>query len=666
MARSLVLGNGHTLVAEDKFGQVSDLYFHYIGLENHVSGHSHRLGVFVDGRFSWLNDGRWQLKIDYQKETMVGRIKAENTSLGLRFEIEDVVYNEKNIFLRHLRLFNLDDKPRQVKVFFSQEFQISGTSKGNTAFFEPQNKVIIHYKGRRVFLVNCWVEGKGFDDYTTGICHFSGKEGSFKDAEDGVLAKNPAEHGSVDSTISVSLELTSKGGKEFFYWIAAGKGLEEVWELNSFILQKTPAYIVESTQDFWQAWLKEQDFNFFDLSDEVIDLFKKSLLIIRTHVDNTGPILASGDGQMLQYGKDSYCYTWPRDASFAAMALDKTGYSSLAEKFFSFCNEVIMKEGYLMHKYLPDRSLGSSWHPWVEDGRPQLPIQEDETALVLWALWYHYQAHRDLEFIESIYNSLIKRAADFLVSYRGEDGLPRPSYDLWEEKLGIFTFTAAAVYGGLVSACRFATLLGKEEEASRYQQTAVEVKKAIESKLYDQDKGIFLKGFVKKEEQWVSDLTIDASSFWGVLEFGVLDPFDARMKRFAKIIEATLGSSLPDGGVARYENDSYLRKDPRVSGNPWFISYLWLSKFYIETAKNKEELVEAKNVFEWVADHALPSGILSEQLDPYTGEQISVSPLVWSQAAFVLAVIDYLQKLSEFEEESEKGKFWKVLGTKKI
>src|SRR3989344_4069894 len=105
-----------------------------------------------------------------------------------------------------------------------------------------------------------------------------------------------------------------------------------------------------------------------------------------------------------------------------------------------------------MHKYRPDKSLGSSWHPWVRDGQKQFPIQEDETALVIYALWEHYQLSRDLEFIESIYNSLIKKATDFMVSYLDEKtGLPRASYDIWEQKYGISTFTASSVYGALTA-----------------------------------------------------------------------------------------------------------------------------------------------------------------------------------------------------------------------
>jgi GH15 family glucan-1,4-alpha-glucosidase len=51
MPRALVLGNGETLVCLDEFGFVRDFYFPYVGLENHVSGNRHRIGIMVDGVF---------------------------------------------------------------------------------------------------------------------------------------------------------------------------------------------------------------------------------------------------------------------------------------------------------------------------------------------------------------------------------------------------------------------------------------------------------------------------------------------------------------------------------------------------------------------------------------------------------------------------------------
>jgi GH15 family glucan-1,4-alpha-glucosidase len=36
--------------------------------------------------------------------------------------------------------------------------------------------------------------------------------------------------------------------------------------------------------------------------------------------------------------------------------------------------------------------------------------------------------------------------------------------------------------------------------------------------------------------------------------------------------------------------------------------------------------------------------MLPEQINPFSGEPISVSPLVWSHAEFVIAVCEYLEK----------------------
>ena len=41
---------------------------------------------------------------------------------------------------------------------------------------------------------------------------------------------------------------------------------------------------------------------------------------------------------------------------------------------------------------------------------------------------------------------------------------------------------------------------------------------------------------------------------------------------------------------------------------------------------------------------SLPSGVLAEQVHPYPGEPLSVSPLTWSHATFVAAVLELLER----------------------
>ena len=53
-----------------------------------------------------------------------------------------------------------------------------------------------------------------------------------------------------------------------------------------------------------------------------------------------------------------------------------------------------------------------------KQGNLALPIQEDETALVVYSLWQHYTLFHEIEFIRPLYRPLIKAAADFMCAFR--------------------------------------------------------------------------------------------------------------------------------------------------------------------------------------------------------------------------------------------------------
>ena len=56
MPRELCFGNGDLMVTLDADLAIRDLYFPFVGMENHVGGHRCRLGVWVDGHFSWVDE----------------------------------------------------------------------------------------------------------------------------------------------------------------------------------------------------------------------------------------------------------------------------------------------------------------------------------------------------------------------------------------------------------------------------------------------------------------------------------------------------------------------------------------------------------------------------------------------------------------------------------
>ena len=649
MPRSLVLGNGNMLVNFDHHAQVKDFYFPYVGVENQIDHNDpHRIGVYVDGNFSWLSDGSWDISMNYQKQTMVGKTQARQSSLGVRIQFEDIVYNEKTIFMRKLQIYNNRHEDREVKVFFNQEFQGYSSPQGNTCFVDLKRQALFHHKGKRVFLVSGLAGTESFDQYTTGAAHSKGMEGTWRDAEDGHLAGNPVDHGSVDSTMGFTLNIKARSYRTVYYWVAVGKSLEETYEYNEYIKKLGPQHLVTSTANYWKAWVKKKDYNFHELSDEAGDLFYKSLLIMRTHFDNRGGIIASADSDIMQGGFDSYNYVWPRDGALISLSLDKAGYHELTRRFFEFSADALRESGYLMHKYLPDGALGSSWHSWVVDGKYEVPLQEDETALTLVALWNHYQEDRDLEFIESIYNSFVMKAADFMCRFVVEDiDLPRPSFDLWEEKYGIHTFTVATVYAGLIAAANFSDVLGKQRNVSKYIQAAKRFKQSMLERLYDKENGYFVKRLYKENGEWVQDKTVDASSIFGVYYFNILAPDDPRVTSGMKYTIDNLFVRTKTGGLARHSIDPYFRVDDSLPGNPWFLTTMWIAQYHIKTAKKAEDLEPVKEIIEWVTRHAMETGVLSEQLDPHTGAPVSVAPLTWSHSTFVLTTIEYLEKLEE-------------------
>jgi glucoamylase len=648
--RAYTLGNGSLHIGVDDRGRVRDVFFPHVGLENHVGGRLHRIGFKIDSTFTWLSDDGWRVEAHAESTTFGGTIVAVHDALQIAITIKDTVYNERDIFIRELTIENKTGDPREVKVFFGHEFYIWENARGDTGYFDPEAHALVHYQGRRVFLASAAIDANPFDQYSVGVYGIEGKEGTFRDAEDGELSMNPIEHGVVDSILRLSTVVPQHGTRVAYYWLTAGRFITDVQALHAYVHKKTPRYLMKTARDYWSAWLSTQDIQFADLPDAVVDLYKKSLFVIRAHADKDGSIIASSDSDIKNQGRDTYSYMWPRDAAYAARALILAGDTPTARQLFTFCNSIITEDGYFRHKYLPDGAIGSSWHPWVRDGKRELPIQEDETAIVLVVLKEYYTVTRDIEFIEQVFNTLVRSAGDFMATYvNPATGLPHPSYDLWEEHYLVSTYTASATCAGLTAAAFFANLLGKQELAEKYTTAARRMQDGIVSHLYDTARGTFFKALRYNEHGIArADATIDFSSVYGVSEFGILPPDDERVLSALRVAEEKL--MLHDGtigGMPRFENDHYYRTGESEPPNPWHVTTLWRSHCALARAKTAEDLAITRDTLNWVVQHATPSGMLSEQLHPRTGAPIGTTPLVWSHAEFVTAVVEYLQKMDD-------------------
>lgn len=636
MPRDIPIGNGHLLVCFDREYQIRDLFFPHVGQENHVSGDYCRFGVWVDGVFLWVGPG-WRRDLLYEPDTLVTRVNLFHDALGVLLTCRDAVDFHENIYLREVMVENLRPEAREIRLFFAQSLNISGNSVGDTAVFDPETGGIVHYKGGRYFLAGGTVDGNGgFSQFAVGQKTTNGQEGTYRDAEDGELSGNAVAQGSVDSVAALHFPLKAKGRATAYYWLAAGDTWQAVRRLDGVVRRKSPQALVQRTADYWQLWVRKERTPLDSLPPKVADLYHRSLLVLRTQLDWQGGILAGNDSDVIAFNRDTYSYIWPRDGALVANALDLAGYPMPAQRFYEFCGKVIGREGYFLHKYNPDTTLASSWHPWFNNGQAQLPIQEDETALVVWALWNHFVLYRDIEFIKPYYLPLVKKAADFMCQYLDEEtGLPAPSYDLWEERRGILSFTVGAVFGGLTAASLFCSVFGEEDKASHYQQVAAGIRDGASKYLWREDLGRFCRMLFRDEQGALQvDGTCD-SSLWGLFAFGLYAPDDPRIEATMKVLREKLWLNTEVGGMARYEGDSYHQTGNSYPGNPWFICTMWLADYLAGKAKSEQEMEEPIALLEWVANHALPSGVLAEQVHPETGQPLSVSPLTWSHATFV-------------------------------
>lgn len=640
MGRPVILGNGALTVGLNESGLVHDFYYPYVGLDNLTTAREsrHRIGVWVDGVFSWLDSDDWQQRVELEETALVSKITLENTKLGVRVLCSDFVDTEFNAFCRNICIENLSQSDREVRVFLHQSFQISRAGRGDTALYEPTENYILDYKGRCSLIVySKEIGGTPFSQYSVGNCAIEGKEGTWRDAEDGELAGNPVEHGSVDSVVANILTIPARGSKQIEYWIIAADSQQSAEAIHYRLLTDGLTERLEKTRTYWRKWLKTAENTLQTLPEEYQSIIRRSLFTIKAHADRRGGVIASCDSSIYNYGRDYYSYVWPRDGAYAMWPLIRLGYTEEPRKFFEFCRGIMNPDGYMMHKYQPDKAIGSTWHPLIHANHKELAIQEDETAIILFMLSEYYEESKDVDFVSNLYTSMIQPMANFMASFRDEStGLPHASYDLWEEKFLTHTYTTILVHRALLCAVHFAEEFQYPDDAVKWSIVAEHIAKNL-SVFVDPDRGFLRKGFLLQDDgSLLFDNTLDISSAYGCMMFGAKAIGTEHVRATYDGITQLLVGQTPSGGCPRYEHDGYFASNPAYMGNPWPVATLWVAQYFLQTHKD----VEAKRLADWVLDRALESGALSEQYNPMTNEPLSVLPLVWSHAELINTLLD--------------------------
>lgn len=652
MPTSIVIGNGSTLVNIDDTLNLKDLYWPFVGEANHLNLKANEIFFYLDGLRVDLNRDNFLIETNYLENSLVAKSTALSEIHNLKLTFTDFVVYDQNILLRKIEVANLSPEYRELLIFFKHNFFMREDDTGNTAtWFEPAN-IMCHYKKNTYLGVGLCSK---IHEFTCAAPNDNNNQGAVPDAQ-GRLPFNPVSTGTTQSCISASVHIPGESSQVLEYFVVCGHDYQEITDLARYIRKSDRKELEEKTNFYWQNWINPKTgimlFDEETKNRQLENLYARSLLIMRTQTDNNGAIVAANDSEFVkQGGKDSYSYMWPRDGANSAIAYIEAGYPELAKSFFKFCEQAITKEGYLHHKYYSDLSkgIGSSWHPWIDKyGNEQLPIQEDETASVIVALYEYYLHYEDLGFITEMWNTFIVPALNFLIDYRFlsnnlEDNnpigfqlassmLPKPSYDLWEIHWGVHSYTVATVYQALIAGAKLAESQKFEHLITTCTQAAEEIKTSYEQNFYDEKSQRFINSIYCDNQHTRSrkDVNVDASMYalWASGMFAITDP---RIERTMLEIENRLWVDTEIGGMARKDHDHYLQIDKSLPGNPWFISTLWMAQYWLKLG-NKGK---AKRYIDWVLAHTDQTGLIAEQAHPHSGFGISMKPLTWSHAEFV-------------------------------
>lgn len=317
-----------------------------------------------------------------------------------------------------------------------------------------------------------------------------------------------------------------------------------------------------------------------------------------------------------------YRYSWLRDGSFTAFALDMAGEHEAARRFHDWCARAVAGVGPVIDAAVARHRAGEAPEA---DKMPPARFSLEGTALAdgwpnfqldgygtwLWALEQHLHLSGDGT-PKAEWEPAVRWASRYI-----EELGTQPCFDVWEEAGGsVHTATLGCVYAGLRAG---AALLGEGHLEQRAE--------ALHGSLLAAGarNGFFVKSDHSQE--------VDAALLWLCAPLEVVK---ANEPQFAETLGRIAATLELEGGVRRYAGDTY------YGGGAWPVLTASLGLCYAAAGDE----AGARRCLAWVGDRVDGEGRLAEQ---YGGEKRDpanyrlwvgrwgppAAELVWSHAMHV-------------------------------
>ncbi len=350
-----------------------------------------------------------------------------------------------------------------------------------------------------------------------------------------------------------------------------------------------------------------------------------SLLLL---LDNQNPVT----GEFVASPEPVYFYSWVRDSSFSAMALQDAGLYKYAMKYWLWMCSAQNSTGTWYTRY-------NFW-----DGKPDTTFgipEYDSIGLFQMGVWGFYEDTGNRSFLASVLPCIEKSIAWEATEIPKNGGLIPKDLSIWEDNYAYNFWTQAVDDLGLYDTARIYEALGMNNTGVL--NLANELHGAIMHYFYS-------RGFISQALTTTTLFTpngsvtelvpngIPDSSVILPIALGLINPRSSVAESTVNFIISKL---MVKGGLARFPGDYYhyteYLYDSSGPDPPWIITTLFLALYYEDIGN----YTGAYELMTWCVEHS-QHGLLPEALDPNTLEPLpTTSPLTWSAAMYVIAALNY-------------------------
>ncbi|MEV6039310.1 glycoside hydrolase family 15 protein [Nonomuraea sp. NPDC052116] len=323
-----------------------------------------------------------------------------------------------------------------------------------------------------------------------------------------------------------------------------------------------------------------------------------------------------------------YRYTWVRDASFTLHALNTATCEEEETAFFTFLSRACATQVdtdpdlQIMYGIGGERDLSERRLPHLRGWRDSAPVRVGNDAWRQRQLDVYgelldaaHQTYRDIGPFDPLTRSLLIGVAE-TAARRWQE----PDQSLWEVRgpSRHFTHSKLMCWVGLDRAITLAPVLGAASRVADWTRVRDEIHAAILTHGWNEQAGAFTQTF--------GGTQVDAATLMMPLA-GFLPPDDPRIRSTVQAVATRLTDA--SGLVYRYRSADGLAGQE----GPFLLCTFWLAHALALTGQD----AAARRAFETAASCANDVGLLSEEVDPTTGEAIGNYPQALSHIGLINA-----------------------------